>query len=260
MRKLNVIFPILSLIFMCSLRLNAQDYAKWFDVWDTYRGTWFGNNDTKVSLSREDGDEMFVTIVYNGTVYQDALWCVSPDLATASYLSPVHGGTSTSVSANISRTNGGLILKMYLNNSTSPFYTTPLSKTRNNSRTSNSTANTASNTAGVVTSLRAEVVARQFCEAMYENNMVRAKSMMTVEGAKRTPDTIRESPEVLASYKRRLQSAKYKVIESDYSSSIVTVRFYDPAFPYLDKQGRWFGCAVELVKINSQWKVSDYGY
>ena len=260
MRNLKLIFPILSLIFISAVRLDAQDYAKWFGVWDNYRGTWYGDNDTKVSLSRDDGDEMFVTIVYKGTEYQDALWCVSSDLATASYLSPVRGSTSTNVSANISRSNGGLTLKMYSNNSTSPFYTTPLSKTRNNSHSANTTTNAGSNTAGVVTSLRAEAVARQFCEAMYENNMVRAKSMMTAEDARRTPDTIRESPEILASYKRRLQSARYKVIESEYSSSIVTVRFYDPAFPYLDKRGRWFGCAVGLVKVNGQWKVTDYGY
>lgn len=260
MRNLKLIFPILSLIFISAVRLDAQDYANWFSVWDNYRGTWYGDKNTKVSLSREDGDEMFVTIVYKGTEYQDALWCVSSELATASYLSPTRGSTSTSITADISISNGSLILKMYSNNSASPFYTTPLSKTQNNSRVANTTTNTGSNTAGVVTSMRAEAVARQFCEAMYDNNMVRAKSMMTAEGARRTPDTIRESPEVLASYKRRLHSAKYKVIESEYSSSIVTVRFYDPAFPYLDKQGRWFGCAVELVKINSQWKVSDYGY
>ena len=112
----------------------------------------------------------------------------------------------------------------------------------------------------MVTSLRAEIVARQFCEAMYDNNMVRAKAMMTVNDARRTPDTIRESTEVLATYKQRLLSAKYKVIENDYSSDIVTVRFYDPSFPYLDNRGRWFGCAVGLVKVDGQWKVTNYGY
>jgi hypothetical protein len=245
---------------MGTVRLDAQDYANWFGVWDAYRGTWYGNNNTKVSLSRDDGDEMFVSIIYNGIEYQDALYCVSSNLATATYLSSTSGSTSANLTADISISNGSLVLKMYSNNSTSPFYTTPLSKTRNNSRTANTTSNTGSNTAGVITSLRAEAIARQFCEAMYDNNMVRAKSMMTAEGARRTPDTIRENSEVLASYKRRLQSAKHKVIESEYSSSIVTVRFYDPAFPYLDKQGRWFGCAIELVKVNGQWKVSNYGY
>lgn len=257
---ISFVLAFLILSLMGTFRLDAQDYAKWFGVWDPYRGSWYGNDDTRVRLSREDGDEMFVNIFYNGVEYQDALWCVSSSLATASNLSSVGGNTSTSLSADICLSNGKLVLKMYSNNSTTPFYTTPLNKTRNSNQSTSPKKNPDNNTAGMVTSLRAEIVARQFCEAMYDNNMARAKAMMTADDARRTPDTIRESPDVLATYKRRLQSAKYKVIESEYSSSIVTVRFYDPSFPYLDKRGRWFGCAVGLVKVNGQWKVTDYGY
>ena len=110
--------------------------------------------------------------------------------------------------------------------------------------------------------MEAVAVARRFCEAMYSNNMSLAKSYMTTEDARRTPDVIRESKEVLDSYKYRLRTAAFKVIENVYTDKIVTVRFYDPAYPYLDKRGRWFGCAIELVYDfgTRQWKVSEYGY
>lgn len=241
-----------------TMPMEAQEYARWYGVWDSYRGTWYGDGNTKVTLSREGGDEMMVSIVYKGVEYQDALLCISSTDGVAPFLSSDRAGALQDIVGNITISNGRLSLSLIQDQATTPFFETSLNKKRPSSNTSSNTSR--SNNADAVTGLRAEVVARRFCEAMYDNNMARAKSLMTADGARRSPDTIRESREVLASYKRRLQTAKFKVIENEYTSRIVTVRFYDPAYPYLDKRGRWFGCAVELENTNGQWKVSSYGY
>ena len=62
-------------------------------------------------------------------------------------------------------------------------------------------------------------------------------------------------------YLQRLQNSEYKVIPNEYTSSIVTVRFYDPQYEYLAKAGRWFCCAISLVEVRDGfWLVTDYGY
>ncbi len=114
---------------------------------------------------------------------------------------------------------------------------------------------------GGVKGWSAERVARAFCEAMYDNDMKRAKSYMTTDGARRTPDSIRGySDDELNTFKANLARAKYKVIKSDFSDNVVIVRFYNPDYPYLDKRGRWFGCAIQLSKFSGKWEVTDYGY
>lgn len=106
-----------------------------------------------------------------------------------------------------------------------------------------------------------ENVARRFCEAVYNKDMVKAKSYMTTESAERTPDKMSLTDEECMIYLNKLHRARVKIIENEWTPSIVTVRFYDPDYEYLDKRGRWFCCAVELVEVRTNtWKVSDYGY
>lgn len=104
-------------------------------------------------------------------------------------------------------------------------------------------------------------VAKKFCTAVYNNDMVTAKSYMTPEDARRTPDRMSFPNNEGREYLQRLRNSRYKIIENQYSSSIVTVRFYDPKYEYLAREGRWFCCSVELVEVKKGvWKVSDYGY
>lgn len=102
-------------------------------------------------------------------------------------------------------------------------------------------------------------VARQFCTAVYNNDMIKAKSLMSEEGARRTPNKMSFSKEEGDFYLQRLATAHYKIIEG-VTASIVTVRFYDPQYEYLDKKGRWFCCSIGLVKVGGRWLVTDYGY
>lgn len=102
-------------------------------------------------------------------------------------------------------------------------------------------------------------VAKQFCIAVYENNMIQAKSLMTTESARRTPDKMSFSEGEGALYIKKLSTAHYRIIDG-ITSSIVTVRFYDPQYEYLSKKGRWFCCAITLVKTSGRWLVVDYGY
>lgn len=103
------------------------------------------------------------------------------------------------------------------------------------------------------------IVAKQFCIAVYNNDMKKAKSFMTSDDARRTPDNMHFAYNEGQEYLKKLSRAKYKEVEG-ITSSIVTVRFYDPDYEYLDKRGRWFCCAISLVKIAGVWKVTSYGY
>ena len=104
-------------------------------------------------------------------------------------------------------------------------------------------------------------VAKKFCTALYNNDMVTAKSYMTPDVAQRTPDRMNFSNSEGREYLQRLKKSRYKIIENQYTSSIVTVRFYDPNYEYLSKEGRWLYCAVELVKVREGvWKVTNASY
>ena len=104
-------------------------------------------------------------------------------------------------------------------------------------------------------------VATKFCTAVYLNDMETAKSYMTPEDARLTPDRMNFSEGEGRQYLQRLQNSNYKIIPNEYSSSIVTVRFYDPRYEYLSDEGRWFCCSVALVEVREGvWKVTDYGY
>ena len=104
---------------------------------------------------------------------------------------------------------------------------------------------------------RPETVARKFCEAMYDNDMARAKTYMVPEYAKRTPDVIQATPKQFASYKRSLKRAKCKVFPDEYLPDMcVTVRFYIPSSP----KERWLACSMEMEKVDGCWKVTTYGY
>ena len=83
---------------------------------------------------------------------------------------------------------------------------------------------------------------------------------MTAEDARRTPDKMTLTDEECKILLGKLNKANVKIIKNEYTSSIVTVRFYDPNYEYLDKRGRWFCCAIELVNDNGTWKVTNYGY
>ena len=102
-------------------------------------------------------------------------------------------------------------------------------------------------------------LARKFCVAVYNNDMVTAKSYMTQENASRTPDKMYFPRNEGAEYLERLNNSDYKIIEGD-ESSVVTVRFYDPQYEYLSDEGRWFCCSVLLAKYGDEWRVVDYGY
>lgn len=101
-------------------------------------------------------------------------------------------------------------------------------------------------------------VAKAFCTAVYRNDMGKAKSYMCPEDARRTPDTIRGQD--LDNCMEKFRNSSYKVIPSEWSDHVVTVRFYNPAETYASKQNRWFCCSVQLVYTASGWKVSSYGY
>lgn len=104
-------------------------------------------------------------------------------------------------------------------------------------------------------------VAKKFCTAVYNNDMVTAKSYMTPNDARRTPDRMSFPNGEGREYLQRLKNSRHKVIANEYTSTMVTVRFYDPQYEYLSKEGRWFCCAVNLVEVrNGVWKVTSYGY
>lgn len=102
-------------------------------------------------------------------------------------------------------------------------------------------------------------LARKFCVAVYNNDMVTAKSYMMQENASLTPDKMHFPQNEGAEYLERLNNSDYKIIEGDVSS-VVTVRFYDPQYEYLSDEGRWFCCSVLLAKDGDAWKVVNYGY
>jgi hypothetical protein len=101
-----------------------------------------------------------------------------------------------------------------------------------------------------------ENVARHFCTAVFTKNMVKAKSFMTEDGARRTPSKMSLSDDECKNLLGLLNKATAKVIKSEYSTSIVTVRFYDTN----NDKARWFCCSVELVNENGRWKITTYGY
>lgn len=101
-------------------------------------------------------------------------------------------------------------------------------------------------------------VAKAFCTAVYRNDMITAKSYMCPDDARRAPQTIRG--EDLNKCMEQFRRSSYKVIPSEWSDQIVTVRFYDPTQTYLSKQNRWFCCCVQLVYTAAGWQVSSYGY
>ena len=203
---------------------------------------WDDNNRLILVMKSEYGDDTFTLLLNDGV-----------DLSKYSTIPCLYSTSVGSYSSTLQQTSGNLIS----NNS---------GKGRKNVGSEfigidEVRSHNQNNKVGGVKGWTAERVARSFCEAMYDNNMVKAKSYMNPEDARRTPDTIRGySKEELDSFKRKLKRAKYKVIESEYTDKVVTVKFYDPDFPYLDKKGRWFGCALTLSYSNDGWKVVSYGY
>ena len=105
-----------------------------------------------------------------------------------------------------------------------------------------------------------ESVAKKFCTAVYQRDMVTAKSYMTAEDARRTPDNMQLSDEECRMLMNNLNKATFKIIKNEYTDKIVTVRFYDPKLEYLAKNNRWFCCSVELLNNNGVWKVRTYGF
>jgi uncharacterized membrane protein YvbJ len=105
-----------------------------------------------------------------------------------------------------------------------------------------------------------ESIARKFCTAVYQKDMSKAKSYMTTEDARKTPDKMNLTDEECRMLLNRLNNASFKIIPNEYTDKIVTVRFYDPDYKYLAKNNRWLCCSIELVNDNNIWKVMDYGY
>lgn len=105
-----------------------------------------------------------------------------------------------------------------------------------------------------------ESVARKFCTAVYQKDMVKAKSYMTTEDAQRTPDKMNLTDEECRMLLSKLNNASFKTIPNEYTDKILTIRFYDPNYEYLSKNNRWFCCSIELVNNNGTWKVKAYGY
>ena len=250
----SIVLPIIITIFF-NTPINAQEFVKWWSYWDKLAGYWYGKDNTVVRLTASDYlTEPMIDLYYNGTDYNDALTCTSETVAMSLFLSRKKDYVSAGFDIVLNNTKQGLTIKLTDKDTDVLLYESNLTRDKPKQVVQKS------NNAGIVTTVRAETVARNFCEALYKNDMKKAKSYMTAEDARRTPDNIREDPEILASYRKNLNSAKFKVIENEYTDNIVTVRFYDPSYPYLDKRGRWFGCAIELVKINGSWKVTNYGY
>lgn len=104
-----------------------------------------------------------------------------------------------------------------------------------------------------------EGVARQFVEAVYDNDMAKAKTFMVPQEARRFPDQLSLSQQELDELKEKLKNSSYKVIPG-LVDDVKTVRFYDPKQEYASKWNRWFCCSVELVKTSDGWQVTDYGY
>ena len=102
-------------------------------------------------------------------------------------------------------------------------------------------------------------IAKQFCFAVYDNNMEYAKTLMVEDFARRTPNRMSFSDAEGREYSQKLLNSKYKIVQG-VTTSLVTVRFYDPNYEYLDKRGRWFCCSVGLVQTPNGWKVTNYGY
>ncbi|MDR1983960.1 MAG: hypothetical protein LBQ28_03955 [Prevotellaceae bacterium] len=105
-----------------------------------------------------------------------------------------------------------------------------------------------------------ESIARKFCTAIYQKDIAKAKSYMTIEDARRTPDKMNLTDEECRMLLNKLNKATVKIIPNQYTDQIVTVRFYDSNYEYLAKNNRWFCCAIELVNNNGIWKVTTYGY
>lgn len=105
-----------------------------------------------------------------------------------------------------------------------------------------------------------ENVAKKFCIAVYQNDMAKAKSYMTIEDAKRTPDNMQLSEDECQLLMKKLNNASFKIVNNEFTDKIVTVRFFDPDLEYLSKNNRWFCCAIELANANGTWEVINYGY
>lgn len=105
-----------------------------------------------------------------------------------------------------------------------------------------------------------ENIARKFCKAVFENDMQTAKTYMDPEYARRAPDNIKLTDFEFNELKENLSKASCKVIPSEYTERVVTVRFYDPDKTYLAKDNRWLCASVELIQTDEGWKVTEYGY
>ncbi|MDR1554364.1 MAG: hypothetical protein LBS69_13030 [Prevotellaceae bacterium] len=105
-----------------------------------------------------------------------------------------------------------------------------------------------------------ENVARKFCTAVFNKDMVKAKSFMTIEDARRTPDKMSFSYEEGRMLLSKLNNASFKIIKNEYTDKIVTVRYYDSKLEYLAKNNRWLCCSIELANNNGNWQVTSYGY
>lgn len=107
--------------------LSAQEYARYYHIWDKYRGTWYGSNSTVAELSREDGEEMMLYVTYKGCYYEAYLMCVSPDFATTDTMLYRASGYDSGIVATIKISASGLVtLKLYQGSYSEPFYQTAM--------------------------------------------------------------------------------------------------------------------------------------
>lgn len=110
--------------------INAQDYARYYGIWDKYLGMWYGKNNTVVRLfhDRDGGNEMMINIRYNGVVYDDALYCTSSSFAMADCLTRKDTGKDADLSAGLFLSSGVITLKLYPKDSQNAFYESKLSR------------------------------------------------------------------------------------------------------------------------------------
>ncbi|MDR1898355.1 MAG: hypothetical protein LBR10_16385 [Prevotellaceae bacterium] len=97
-------------------------------------------------------------------------------------------------------------------------------------------------------------VAKQFFTAFYSGDVATAKTFMTKDGARRTPDRLTYTDEESKILLDILKHAQFKVYDSEYES-IKTVRIVDAKGERIRAIS-----SVEMVYIGGIWKITTYGY
>jgi hypothetical protein len=199
--------------------LEAQDYAKYYYIWDKYLGVWYGKDNTVVSLTQEDGDQIMIYLRYNGKEYDDGLFCFSPSYASAEYLSLKNSSVTANFTAGLTLSAEIPTLRLYYSGNNNPFFETKLSKVPSSSSTSTSQLSADNELVGTKWQHINRNNQLSCILYFYSNNKLRITNFIRYTGGRDAPYSIKE---VDNSYSYDQRGKKGQVVSSSGERQTLT--------------------------------------